>query len=330
MHSAASVRAWTRPLADPLAQSAYAKGVLYALGAGVALGTLGPLSNVAYAAGMGSSTFAAMRAGIGALVLLIAIAWTRRPMPAIRALSTRDRGLLGLTAIAQASLSLSLFAAYHTMTVALVLAVYFCYPLLVSGISIALGRERMTAARGAGLVVALGGLLAVILGNGIANGGIVPLGLGLAALAAMCQATYLVVSRTGYSHMPSDQASTVILSGAAVILWLVAVPLDGGLTGVTSWMGSLSAWLAVLFAGIVGAAIAKVYMLRAVRRVGGTRASVLMLSEPLTGVILAAVLLGQGLSLQQALGGVGVLVGAVLAQRPANGPRDPMAGRRAA
>ena len=53
MHSAASVRAWTHPLADPLAQSAYARGVLYALGAGVALGTLGPLSNVAYAAGIG-------------------------------------------------------------------------------------------------------------------------------------------------------------------------------------------------------------------------------------------------------------------------------------
>jgi DME family drug/metabolite transporter len=319
--STASVLAWSRPLGSGLARSAYKRGVLYALGAGVALGTLGPLSNVAYAAGMGSATFAAMRAGIGALVLVAAIAWTSRPMPTLRALSTRDRGLLALTAVAQASLSLSLFAAYHAMTIALVLAVYFCYPLVVAGISIALGRERLTPARAAGLVVALGGLLAVILGNGVAGGGIAPAGLALAALAALCQATYLVVSRTGYSKMPSDQASTVILSGAAGILWLVALPLDGGLAGVTSWMRSLSAWLAVLFAGVVGAAIAKVYMLRAVRRVGGTRASVLMLSEPLTGVVVAAVLLGQGLSPVQAIGGVGVLVGAVLAQRSASGRR---------
>jgi DME family drug/metabolite transporter len=297
--------------------------VLYALGAGIALGTLGPLSNVAYAAGMGSATFAAMRAGIGALVLVLAIAWTGRPMPALRALSMRDRGLLALTAIAQASLSLSLFAAYHAMTVALVLAVYFCYPLMVAGLSIALGRERLTQARGVGLVVALGGLLAVILGNGVAGAGVAPIGLALAALAATCQAVYLVVSRSGYSRMPSDQASTVILSGAAVILWVVALPVDGGLTGATSWTGSASAWLAVLIAGVVGAAFAKVYMLRAVRRVGGTRASVLMLSEPVTGVALAAVLLGQGLSLLQALGGVGVLVGAALAQRPASGRHGP-------
>ena len=115
-----------------------------------------------------------------------------------------------------------------------------------------------------------------------------------------------------------------------MVLWLVALPVDGGFAGVTSWMGSMSAWIAILFAGVIGAAIAKVYMLRAVRRVGGTRASVLMLSEPLTGVVVAAVLLGQGLSLLQALGGAGVLFGAVLAQRPADGPRPPLSLGRTA
>jgi drug/metabolite transporter (DMT)-like permease len=48
-----------------------------------------------------------------------------------------------------------------------------------------------------------------------------------------------------------------------------------------------------------------------------------LLSEPITGVALAAVLLGQGLSPVQAVGGVGVLVGAALAQRPASGRRAP-------
>jgi drug/metabolite transporter (DMT)-like permease len=42
-----------------------------------------------------------------------------------------------------------------------------------------------------------------------------------------------------------------------------------------------------------------------------------MLSEPLTGVALASLFLGQGLTPWQALGGAGVLLGAVLAQRPA-------------
>jgi hypothetical protein len=87
----------------------------------------------------------------------------------------------------------------------------------------------------------------------------------------------------------------------------------------TAWLGSPAAWLAVIAAGVVGAAFAKVFLLRAVRRVGGTRTSVLLLSEPIVGTVLAAILLSQGVTGLQVLGGAGVLAGAALAQRPARG-----------
>jgi drug/metabolite transporter (DMT)-like permease len=314
----ASVRAAAWQLANPVAYSAYGKGVLYAVAAGVALGTLGPVSNLAYAAGMGSPTFAALRATIGAVAIALFIRWSGHPTLALGKLSTRDRAQLGMTAVAQAVLSLSIFAAYGAMAVASVLAVYFCYPLLVAGLSIALGRERLTPARALGLVLALAGLIAVLLGGTDGGLEISVAGIGLAGIAAIFQASYLVISRSGYSRLPSDQASAVILAGAAVIIWLVALPVDIA-GGKTEWFASPSAWAAVGIAGLIGAAIAKVFVLRAVRRVGGTRASVLMLSEPVAGVALAAVLLGQGLTPWQAVGGVGVLVGAVLAQRPAPG-----------
>ena len=319
VNALAGARIATRALAQPRGLPDYAKGVLYALAAGLALGTLGPVSNVAYDAGMGSATFAALRATVGAAVIAITIRAASHPTIAMRDLRTRDRQLLGLTAVAQASLSLSLFAAYHAMPVASVLAVYFCYPLIVAGISILLGRERLTAARAVGLVLALGGLCVVLLGGPSGGLGISIVGLALAAIAATCQAAYLVVSRNGYSRVPSDQASAMILGGAAVLLWIVAVPIDAGAG--TSWLAEPTAWLAVGAAGVVGAAFAKVFLLRAVRRVGGTRTSVLLLSEPIVGTVLAAVLLSQGVTAVQVLGGVGVLGGAALAQRPARGNR---------
>jgi drug/metabolite transporter (DMT)-like permease len=314
----ASVRAAAWQLASPVTDSAYGKGVLYALAAGVALGTLGPVSNLAYAEGMGSATFAALRATIGAVAVALFIRWSGHQTLPLRKLVIRDRALLGLTAVAQAALSLSIFAAYNAMAVASVLAVYFCYPLLVACLSIALGRERLTVPRGLGLVLAFGGLIAVLLGGTGSGVELSAIGISLAGMAAVCQASYLVISRSGYSRLPADEASAVILAGAAVLIWFVALPLDIG-GGRTAWLLSGTAWVAVLIAGLIGAAVAKVFVLRAVRRVGGTRASVLMLSEPLAGVALAAVLLGQGLTPWQAMGGVGVLVGAVLAQRPAPG-----------
>lgn len=316
VNSAASAHAPVRPLARHLEVSDYGRGVLYALAAGIALGTLGPVSNLAYAAGMGSATFAALRATLGALILIVFIRATGHSTVPFRALSTRDQGLLGLTSIAQAILSLAIFAAYGAMPVAVVLAVYFCYPLLVAAASIALGRERLTPSRALGLVVASGGLVTVLLGGAEAGVAISIAGIALAGIAAVCQAGYLVISRAGYSRLPSDQASATILAGAAVLIWLVAVPVDGLSAGLV-WAASMTAWLAVGVAGLIGAAVAKVFVLRAVRRVGGTRASVLMLSEPLAGVTLAALLLGQGLTPWQAVGGIGVLLGAVLAQRPA-------------
>ena len=299
-----------------VALSPYGTGVLYAIGAGVALGTLGPVSNIAYAAGMGSPTFAAMRATIGALVLL-AFAGRAERRVSLRSLSRREQGTFALTAAAQACLSLALFAAYGAMTVALVLAVYFSYPVLVAGASVALGRERLTATRVASLGVALAGLLVIVLGRMGPDAHVSLPGLALAAVAACCQATYLVASRNGFTRVPSTQAVTVILAGAALAIWAVALPVDGVSGRLTAWVAEPSAWLAILFAGAVGAGLAKVWLLKGVRRVGGTRSSVLMLAEPLTGVLLAAFLLGQPIGLPELLGGAGVLVGAILAQRPA-------------
>lgn len=326
VESTASVRIQLRLLAHPLALSAYAKGVVYALAAGVALGTLGPVSNLAYAAGMGSATFAALRATIGAMVIVAFIRATHHQTLPLSKLGGRDRILLGLTAAAQAILSLSIFAAYGAMPVAAVLAVYFCYPLIVATASVGLGRERLTLPRALGLIVASAGLIAVLLGGAKSGVDISIAGIAFAGIAALCQAGYLVISRSGYSRLPSDQASGVILGGAAVLIWLVALP-SLFTAGALSWVASPVAWVAVCVAGLVGAAVAKVFVLRAVRRVGGTRTSVLMLSEPLAGVALAAVLLGQGLTLWQGLGGIGVLVGAVLAQRPAPA-RPTVAARR--
>lgn len=311
----ATLRGAAIPHAIP--RTDYARGVLYATGAGVALGTLGPVSNLAYATGMGSPTFAALRATIGALVIAVVLVATRAERVALLRLSTRDRGLLALTAIAQAMLSLAIFAAYGAMAVAPVIAVYFCYPLLVFGASVALGRERLTLVRAVALATALAGLILVVLGGDTASARISAAGLALAGLAATCQAAYLVASRSGFTRVPSQQATGVILAGAAAIMWLVAIPAEVASGHGAAWITSPTAWGAVAVAGILGAAIAKVWMLRGVRRVGGTRAAVLMLAEPVTAVLLAALLLGQGLGAAQLLGGIAVLAGAMLTQRPA-------------
>jgi drug/metabolite transporter (DMT)-like permease len=339
---ARSARAATAPAAAaaiPAAADPYARGVVYVLLAALSFGMLGTLSNLAYRAGMSSPMFTVLRAAIGALALAALIAVTRRPTIAVRRLPRPERVSLAIAIVANATLNLALFAAYGAMPVALVLAVYFTYPILVALASVALGRERFTAARVVGLALATIGLF-LVLGSQVGpEAGLTAAGLAFAALAAGCQATYLVVSRAGYTRVPSDQATMLILTGGVLLalpLALVAGPPGGAssagaatadlgpvldaLAGAFRWIGDPTAWLAAILAGTVAAAAAKVWLLRGVRRIGGTRTAVLMLAEPLFGVVLAAVFLGQAIVPVEVAGGALVLLAALLVQRPAAGP----------
>jgi drug/metabolite transporter (DMT)-like permease len=80
-------------------------------------------------------------------------------------------------------------------------------------------------------------------------------------------------------------------------------PLDG-----------LDAWLLILMAGLFSAALPTAGLLAGYRRIGPTRGAVLMLFEPLTGALLAALLLAEQPAPIQLAGGLAVLVGAMLVQ----------------
>ncbi len=314
-HPLAAVARRAGVASDLPALGTYGRGVAFVIGAALAFGTLGTLSNVAYRAGMSPPAWTALRAAIGAAVLAVLV--TRHGSPfRLRRIPLRQRVALSVAIVANATLNLVLFAAYGTMSVVLVLAVYFAYPILVAAASVALGRERFTRARVVGLGLAVAGLVLVLAPQLAPGAGITVTGLICAAVAAACQAIYLVVSRAGYPEIPSDRATALILTGGALLAAPIAV-LASGPAGPLAWVGSPGAWLAVVVGGTLGAAAAKVWLLRGVRRIGGTRTAVLMLGEPLFGVALAALFLGQAVTTPEVGGGLLILVAALLVQRPA-------------
>jgi drug/metabolite transporter (DMT)-like permease len=71
----------------------------------------------------------------------------------------------------------------------------------------------------------------------------------------------------------------------------------------------------LLFTGVFAAAIPSLGFLRGIRMIGGLRAGILMLFEPVVGVALAAWLLDERLGPVQVGGATAILVAAVLLQR---------------
>ncbi len=297
-------------------------GVVVMVVAASLFGTLGLLSHSVYDLGLTPFAFVAWRAGIGAIVVALIVAWrvTRggRRLVTFGELAPRERLALTVAAAMGATLNLAMFLAFERTSVAVVLLCFYLYPALVAAASALLGWEALDRGRAVALVLALGGMVAVVAGGSTAAGlgSIDLLGVALALSAAGSQTVFVLVSRGGYRRVPTDQAMLVVLVVAAVSAAVLAV-VGGRGDALLAPLGQ-GALLAVLgFAGVFAAAIPSLLFLAGIRWLGPVRAGVLMLVEPLVGVTLAALFLAEAIGPIQFAGGTAILFGAALAQRAA-------------
>ncbi len=298
-----------------MARDRGAGGLLKVLAAAAAMGTLGPVAAVAYTEGVDPATFSALRAAIGMSILGALVISGRQPSVSLARLPSRQKVMLALAMAVNGAMNLVLFFAFGAMAVALVMAVYYCYPTLVALMSAALGRERLTRPRIVALAMALAGI-ALILGSQLGPGAhATAVGIALAGIASACHAVYLVAIRGGFDDVPGVQATSLVLAGGLAISGTASLVMYGaGVAG--EWLASPVAWVAILCAGTVGA-LPKVWIMGGVRLIGSTRAAVALLMEPVVAVVVAAVVLGQRLTVAEMAGGCAILVAVVLAQRPA-------------
>ena len=292
-------------------------GSLTVIAAASGFGLLGPLARFAYDAGFEPIAFVAWRAGIGLLIVVAVVAvGIRRRGRFVNPLhlARRDRIGLAVAAIAALALNVAMFLAFDLTTVALVLLAFYTYPALVAVVAVALGHERLDAARWLALVIAIVGMVLVVAGGlgGSDPVQIVPLGIALGLVAAACQTVYVTVNRGHFRTVPAEQAMFWVLLVTAVACVVLATVAGSALDVPLREPRALGI---AAFTGIVSAGIPSVLFLVGIRWIGGTRAGILMLIEPLVGVTLAALLLDESLRPIQVLGGVAILGAAALLQR---------------
>ena len=304
-------------------------GTLAAVVAATLFGMLGPLARFGADAGVEGVAFTAWRATLGVtfLALLITVRGTARSSVAeVRGLSGRGRLAFATAALMGVTLNVSIFTAFGLIPIALALMLFYTYPAGVVVVDLALGHERMTPSRIAALLLSFGGVVLVLVGGMDTASGIVisPLGIALGLAAAASQVVFITVSRGGYSSVPADAATLVILVTSAVGASAIALVVGQGASLVAP-LRSLEPWPSLLVAGIVAAGVSSLLFLTAIRMIGGTRTGILMLLEPVVGVVLAALWLGEALLPLQVVGGALVLAGALVLQLRSEPALEPLA-----
>jgi DME family drug/metabolite transporter len=294
------------------------------LGSGAAVlaatlyGVNAPLSVVAYGRDLSSIGVTLWRAlfSVASLVVLLAAVRFRGRGLALHMLDRRSASLLVGAGLAGALLNLSIFASFDRITVALALITFYTYPALLALTGVLFHGERLTAPKAAVLALAIAGMALVVVGQLDPAAGlrIDPSGLALAFFAALCQVVYFTIGRSGFRHLPADEATLGVFA-ISIPVYVVAGLLTGGLAAAVSVPLGDPALLGICAVmGIVGAAIPSILLLTGIRTIGGVRTGILLLVEPVVGVALAAALLGQAIVPLQVLGGALVLAGGVLLQ----------------
>jgi DME family drug/metabolite transporter len=290
------------PTARPLASAASRRGFLLVVLAALCWGTSGISGQVvADRAGLGPLDIAWHRMTIGAVVLLIGFALTRRRRTGTTSAPTRGTTVrLVLVGAGLAAYQLAYFAAVAQAGVSIATLVALgLAPLLISIGAALLGHGRPDVATLVALVVALIGLVLLVgISAGADTGTTVVLGALLATGSAL---GYAVVTLAGTGVPAGIPVTLAGFAGGALLLTPVA--LVAGLRFTTE-PGALAV---LLYLGLVPTALAYGMFFTGLRTVPGAVASIVTLLEPLTATALATAFLGERLAPGALAGGLLVL-----------------------
>jgi drug/metabolite transporter (DMT)-like permease len=236
----------------------------------------------------GPVTLAALRYLIGLLTLLPFV-WRASARPHFERADLPRIALLGIGqfALLVALLNLGL----QTVPAAKGALLFASFPLLTLLVATAIGHERLSWRKGAGVALTLAGVAVALGPAALAPGGAL---LGEAAIlaSALCGAVCSVLYRPLLQRYPALPLGAAAMAAAALFL-AVWAPFEGALARLPDI--SASGWVAIVFIG-TSSGIAYVLLLWALRHADASRVTLYLALGPLTAMLLGVLWLGEPLS----------------------------------
>jgi drug/metabolite transporter (DMT)-like permease len=293
-------------------------GLLLAVGSAFAFGSSGPFAKSLMEAGW--SPTAAVTARLAGGALLMAVFATIVKPDWFREALQHGKTIVAYGLIPIAGAQLCYFNAVAHLSVAVALLLEYTAPILVVGWLWATTRRRPSSLTLTGVALAIAGIMLVL--NVFSGAHINLIGVGWALAAAVCAACYFLMSSSVTTD--GDGLNSITLATAGLIVGAAAVAALGvsgvmPLTFATNdavVAGLTTSWLVPVIAlALIPTAIAYTLGIMAIARLQPRFASLVGLSEVMFAVLAAWVLLGEAVTMTQAIGGVVVLVGLTLARQ---------------
>ncbi len=299
-------------------QDHFRLGLAFAIGSAFTFGMSGPFAKSLMVAGWSPTAAVTARLAGGALVMAVFATIVKPDW--IRQAREHARTVIAYGLIPIAGAQLCYYNAVSHLSVGVALLLEYTAPILVVGWIWGTTRRRPRTMTLAGVAMAIAGIILVL--NVLNGAHINAVGVAWGLAAAVCAACYFMMS----DAVTADGSGlhSITLAAGGLVVGAIAVGLLG-LSGIMPLTfttnnavvaGMTVSWLVpVLILGVVATAIAYTLGISGVARLRPSFASLVGLGEVLFAVLSAWVLLGEAVTVTQAVGGVIVLLGLALARQ---------------
>jgi drug/metabolite transporter (DMT)-like permease len=193
-------------------------------------------------------------------------------------------------------------------------------PVFTAVIAVLLGTDTLTPRKAIGVVSSfLGVVLVIAAGIGIELSGS-PVGFALTFGATLCWATYTAFgARVLRRQSPLVLTTWATVGGVIVLapLGLLQLAAPGAVD--VSDGGALAVVLAIVYSGVLAAAVANVVVFRGVQLLGPTHITTIQALVPAFAVVLAFLFLGEPIRPVQVIGGAIIIAGVALTRTASRG-----------
>lgn len=196
------------------------------------------------------------------------------------------------------------FSAVKYIPASLAALLLYLYPIFVAILSFFINHEKLSKKIIFSILLSFFGILLVL---GSPNGDINILGVLLATGAAVIYSIYIIISNS-----ITQKVSPLVMS-AYISLFAAISFLFGGLySNSLSFQFDPIGWLPIIGVAIFSGILAMATFFAGMKIIGPTKASILSMIEPVVTIFFSALLLQEKMSVIQAIGGLIVLLGAIL------------------
>lgn len=278
-------------------------GFLFAAISGASFGFLPIFAKLAYNSGGNATTVLAVRFTVAAIIM-----WSICFIKKLDYKIDRKRilYLILMGSIGYNSTTAAYFSALNYISTPLVSLIFYTNPILVSVLSYFIIKEGASRNKIVALILSSIGLM-MIVGFSIGTANI--MGIILAAIAALFYSFYIIAGHKVRGLDPIV-VTTYVTTGCSI-----TVNLAGIITRNMIKM-SYTAWIYSLLTAVFATVVAILTFYEGMKRIGPSQVAIISTIEPIVTTIMSAVIFNDILSIPQVTGGILIIAGIIILQRP--------------